>query len=514
MLLYTTRHRSQTSTLNRGRRWHGVGGLGGEGEVEHGEGYAVRGGGRNGGRFRQDIAPAQGHTLLQDARSMPSPISSPSATHTATGPPPRPRLLTRGNTSSKSLGNLFKDPRPSSDRRGSNPSVSESELKKLRESIDTLLPLINMEQRIEKRMDTIENVIALRLTRIENALVGLKQVATNKRPKARHGSLDDMPSCFTHGPTERGASPPTVGLGEESVNHSRASFSSREQSMRDVDNLLDEMGSISSNGHDSTYDPTRPFVRIRALVDSDIQIRSQLHDLRSSLRYRHHPNQYGDGASRSATRRLPALPMLVRQLSSINRKRSNSGSTPNDGAVSVGDDEGAPDTALATPRDGRCLKLLRALSCGFPVLHPDGRFRSFWNTIMAILICFCGVAIPLDIAFETDMIRSMCPIDGQLYPFCPKWQVWKWVNYVVDFCFMCDIIINCRTVRAGRARRPCAPTPRTLTLARRNAHMHSGRDSAVTRALSGGIRRRALTPPRPPSADRGTSRRATLWTRI
>ena len=50
--------------------------------------------------------------------------------------------------------------------------MSESELKKLRESIDTLLPLINMEQRIEKRMDTIENVIALRLTRIENALVG------------------------------------------------------------------------------------------------------------------------------------------------------------------------------------------------------------------------------------------------------------------------------------------------------------------------------------------------------
>ena len=43
-----------------------------------------------------------------------------------------------------------------------------------------------------------------------------------------------------------------------------------------------------------------------------------------------------------------------------------------------------------------------------PVLHPDERFRSVWNAVMALLIIYCSVTIPLEIAFEDDMILTMC----------------------------------------------------------------------------------------------------------
>ena len=34
--------------------------------------------------------------------------------------------------------------------------------------------------------------------------------------------------------------------------------------------------------------------------------------------------------------------------------------------------------------------------CG-PVLHPDSRFRSAWNVLLAVFIIYCGVAVPLEI---------------------------------------------------------------------------------------------------------------------
>ena len=52
-----------------------------------------------------------------------------------------------------------------------------------------------------------------------------------------------------------------------------------------------------------------------------------------------------------------------------------------------------------------------------PVLHPDSRFRSGWNVCLAFLILYCGFAVPLEIAFETDMVESMCRIDSD--PFGP-----------------------------------------------------------------------------------------------
>ena len=76
----------------------------------------------------------------------------------------------------------------------------------------------------------------------------------------------------------------------------------------------------------------------------------------------------------------------------------------------------------------RCGGLRRLLRMCGPVLHPDSRLRSIWNASMAVLIVYCGVAIPLEIAFENDMFYSMCatpitvPITGLLRQECVSWQ--------------------------------------------------------------------------------------------
>lgn len=45
---------------------------------------------------------------------------------------------------------------------------------------------------------------------------------------------------------------------------------------------------------------------------------------------------------------------------------------------------------------GRSLRgCLKVVFCNIPVLHPDHRFRSLWNAALALLILYCGIAIPL-----------------------------------------------------------------------------------------------------------------------
>jgi hypothetical protein len=39
------------------------------------------------------------------------------------------------------------------------------------------------------------------------------------------------------------------------------------------------------------------------------------------------------------------------------------------------------------------------------VIQPDSRFRSGWNVALAFFILYCGIAVPLEIAFEPDMVR-------------------------------------------------------------------------------------------------------------
>ena len=101
-----------------------------------------------------------------------------------------------------------------------------------------------------------------------------------------------------------------------------------------------------------------------------------------------------------------------------------------------------------TPSGDRLRRTLRLLG---PVLHPDARFRSIWNVSLAVLIVYCGVAIPFEIAFEDDMLYEMCkvppptPITPTMRNECPSWQVWVWFNFVVDLWFICDVFLNLRT---------------------------------------------------------------------
>ena len=87
--------------------------------------------------------------------------------------------------------------------------------------------------------------------------------------------------------------------------------------------------------------------------------------------------------------------------------------------------------------------------CG-PVMHPDGRFRSGWNIMLAVFILYCGVSVPLEIAFDEDMSLAMCG-RGTMREDCPSYLTWFWSNVIVDIWFMMDIVINFRTgfIREG-----------------------------------------------------------------
>ena len=84
-------------------------------------------------------------------------------------------------------------------------------------------------------------------------------------------------------------------------------------------------------------------------------------------------------------------------------------------------------------------------SIPLPVLHPDGRIRSVWNLAMTLLIVYCGIVVPLEIAFDSAMAASMG---------ATGWQVWESWNLVVDGIFIVDIILNFRSVHCGTARSP------------------------------------------------------------
>ena len=78
---------------------------------------------------------------------------------------------------------------------------------------------------------------------------------------------------------------------------------------------------------------------------------------------------------------------------------------------------------------------LQALWYGPHVLHPDGRFRSFWNVLMALLIFWCAVVVPLEIGYDSALRLALG--DG--------FGAWEGVNYAIDFLFMLDIALNFRT---------------------------------------------------------------------
>ena len=90
-------------------------------------------------------------------------------------------------------------------------------------------------------------------------------------------------------------------------------------------------------------------------------------------------------------------------------------------------------------------------SCCIRVLHPDSKFRNGWNICLAVLILYCGVAVPLEIAFENDMVGEMCESKTDphgprmLLTECGTYLGWFWFNFLIDLWFMVDIYLNFRT---------------------------------------------------------------------
>ena len=82
------------------------------------------------------------------------------------------------------------------------------------------------------------------------------------------------------------------------------------------------------------------------------------------------------------------------------------------------------------------------------MLHPYGRLRSVWNVIIAVLIAYCGVVVPLEIAFEATM-RKQTTAEG--------WVAWEMFNLVIDMLFILDIVLNCvpRPQPQASLLRPC-----------------------------------------------------------
>jgi len=154
---------------------------------------------------------------------------------------------------------------------------------------------------------------------------------------------------------------------------------------------------------------------VKALVERDQEIRNMLNNVRQQMD--HHAAKLVEGEKT----RLPMKRGLTKTLTT----RSPS---------PVGAD-GDEDRA----RWGRRL-------CG-PVLHPDGKFRSGWNVMLAFLIMYCGIQVPLEISFDTDMSRAMCGIgeDALLRSECPHFLTWFWCNFVIDILFLIDIFVNFRT---------------------------------------------------------------------
>jgi len=143
------------------------------------------------------------------------------------------------------------------------------------------------------------------------------------------------------------------------------------------------------------------------------------------------------------------LHSMIKAVRTALEASSESMSVPN-----YSDLDEAPPAALAADgslKKSRWARVCR--SCCGAVHHPESSFLSIWNVGLAFLIIYCGIAVPLEIAFEDDMVQEMCGYgDSRMKKGeCGPFIAWWWFNTVVDLWFIGDIAINFRTgyVREG-----------------------------------------------------------------
>ena len=63
-------------------------------------------------------------------------------------------------------------------------------------------------------------------------------------------------------------------------------------------------------------------------------------------------------------------------------------------------------------------------------IRPDGSFRSWWEFTMVIFTLYCAFAIPIYIGWSITREEI---------------GLWIYFEYLMDCCFMVDLILNFRT---------------------------------------------------------------------
>lgn len=77
----------------------------------------------------------------------------------------------------------------------------------------------------------------------------------------------------------------------------------------------------------------------------------------------------------------------------------------------------------------KLIETLKLEDTPFLVLHPESRFKRYWNIVMALSLLYTAVIMPFVMAF----------IETQSY------DVWFFISLVLDILFMIDFILNCIT---------------------------------------------------------------------
>jgi len=192
-------------------------------------------------------------------------------------------------------------------------------------------------------------------------------------------------------------------------------------------------------------------VQVRALVERDPEIRAMLREVRKQMdaqadKTDHRLQNFREGTNK-----------MLRSKSSANLSATTSVKLGQPGALRRQDSKNSvtsQGTSTSDGTDNQVVRLTPRRLCRFccgPVLDPNSRFRTVWNIFLAMMICYCGIQVPLEIAFETDMVDSMCTtrsLEGvkvTLRAQCVSFQLWFWYNFIVDLFFISDIVINLRT---------------------------------------------------------------------
>lgn len=170
--------------------------------------------------------------------------------------------------------------------------------------------------------------------------------------------------------------------------------------------------------------------QVRALVERDPEVRLLLKEMRKAMEFNAAREEEAKSLGRSRTGTLKR-----------SNSRTNFESESSEGSSFRGGGKGVDGEEKKRGVGG-------TLNRYFPTLHPDGRFRSVWNIMLAVLITYCGISVPMEICFESDMIVAMCDEGVQteysVYE-CGNYMAWWTCNLIVDLWFILDIMVNFHT---------------------------------------------------------------------